>query len=130
MKLSAALSANAIRRASVVFAALLAVIVAYFSLVPPGSAPAPQLSDKIRHFIAYAALTVPLALWFGRGRLLLAVSAAALYGAGLEFAQALAGTGREGSVADAVANALGACAGGLAVALAFRLRRRAIPPPR
>lgn len=111
----------AIRRAAVVIAALLAVAIGYFSLVPPGEAPAPQISDKIRHFAAYAGLAVPVAMWFGPGRLA-AILVVALYGAGLEVAQALAGTGREGSLADAAANALGAAAGVLLVWIIARTR--------
>jgi VanZ family protein len=113
-----------IRRAAAVLAALIAVIVGYFSLVPPGEAPAPQISDKIRHFVAYAALAVPVAVWFGPGRLTAAMAVTALYGAGLEGAQALAGTGREGSLADAAANALGAVMGVLSAWAGARLLRR------
>lgn len=112
----------AIRRAAVVIAALLAVVIAYFSLVPPGEAPAPQISDKLRHFAAYAGLAVPVAMWFGPGRLA-AVLVVALYGAGLEMAQAFAGTGREASFGDAAANTLGAAAGALLVWIIARSRR-------
>lgn len=113
----------AIRRAAVVIAALLAVLIGYYSLIPPGDAPAPQISDKIRHFVAYAGLAVPVAMWFGPGRLA-AVLVTAAYGAGLEIAQALAGTGREGSLADAAANTLGAGAGFLLVWFIARTRAR------
>lgn len=113
----------AIRLAALVIAALLAVLIGYYSLVPPGDVPAPQISDKVRHFAAYAGLAVPVAMWFGPGRLA-AVLVAASYGAGLEIAQALAGTGREGSLADAAANMLGAGAGFLLVWLIARTRAR------
>ncbi len=124
MKAAPASYPASIRRAAAVSAALIAVIVGYFSLVPPGEAPAPQISDKIRHFVAYAALAVPVAVWFGPGRLFAAMAATVLYGAGLEGAQALAGTGREGSLADAAANALGAVTGVLSVWMGARLLRR------
>ena len=112
----------AIRRAAVVIAALLAVVIAYFSLVPPGDAPAPQISDKIRHFAAYTGLAVPVSMWFGPGRIA-AVLVTAAYGIGLEIAQGLAGTGREASLADAAANTLGAGAGFLLIWFIARTRR-------
>lgn len=119
-----ALYSVSIRRAAAVLAALIAVIVGYFSLVPPGEAPAPQISDKIRHFVAYATLAVPVAVWFGPRRLMAAMAVTALYGAGLEATQALAGIGREGSLADAAANALGAVIGVLSVWTSARLLKR------
>lgn len=112
----------AIRRAALILAVLLAVLIGYFSLVPPGEAPAPQISDKIRHFAAYAMLAVPVAMWFSPKRLA-AWGLTALYGGGLEIAQMLAGTGREGSPADALANALGAGAGVFLIWVIARTRR-------
>jgi hypothetical protein len=73
-----ALYSVSIRRAAAVLAALIAVIVGYFSLVPPGEAPAPQISDKIRHFVAYATLAVPVAVWFGPRRLMAAMAVTAV----------------------------------------------------
>jgi VanZ family protein len=113
----------AIRRAALVIGLCLAALIGYFSLVTPGEAPAPQISDKIRHFAAYAALAVPAAMWLGPGRVLAALLVA-LYGAGLEVAQAFAGTGREGSVADGAANSLGAAAGTALVWIIARTRAR------
>lgn len=112
-----------IRRAALVIGVLLALVIGYFSLVPPGEAPAPQISDKIRHFAAYATLAIPVAMWFGPGRMA-AWAVTTLYGGGLEIAQALAGTGREGSLADALANALGAGTGVLLVWIIARTRAR------
>jgi VanZ family protein len=111
-----------VRRAALVIAVCLAVLIGYFSLVPPGDAPAPQISDKIRHFAAYATLAIPVAMWFGPGRLAAWVLTA-VYGGGLEIAQALAGTGREGSWGDGAANALGAGAGVLLIWIIARTRR-------
>jgi VanZ family protein len=110
-----------IRRAAVIIAALLAAAIAYFSLVPPGEAPAPQISDKFRHFAAYAGLALPVSIWLGPGRLAAGILTAS-YGAGLEIAQGLAGTGREASLADAAANALGAGAGFLLIWFIARIR--------
>ncbi|MEQ9506051.1 MAG: hypothetical protein RLO80_07245 [Hyphomonas sp.] len=112
----------AIRRAALVIGALLALVIGYFSLVPPGDAPAPQISDKIRHFAAYAALAIPAAMWFGPGRLW-AWAVVAAYGGALEIAQALGGAGREGSWADGFANALGAGTGVLLIWIIARMRR-------
>jgi VanZ family protein len=111
----------AIRRAALIVGLCLAALIGYFSLVTPGEAPAPQISDKLRHFAAYTALAVPAAMWFGPGRVLAAVLVA-FYGAGLEVAQAYAGTGREGSFADGAANALGAIAGTALVWIIARTR--------
>lgn len=99
-----------IRLAAAVIAAALALAIGYYSLVPPGEAPAPQISDKIRHFGAYAMLAIPVAMALAPRRLL-PLGLAASYGALLEAAQAYAGTGREASFADGAANILGASAG-------------------
>ena len=112
----------AIRRAALVIFALLAVLIGYFSLVPGGEAPAPQISDKIRHFAAYAALAIPAAMWFSPGRLWVFVCVAG-YGALMEVAQGLAGTGREASLLDGLANAAGAGAGVLLIWIIARMRR-------
>ena len=112
----------AIRRAALVIAVLLALLIGYYSLVPPGEAPAPQISDKIRHFAAYATLAIPVAMWFGPGRLM-AWAVTAFYGGALEIAQGLAGTGREASFADALANGLGAGTGVLLIWIIARTRR-------
>ena len=63
----------AIRRAALIVGLCLAVLIGYFSLVTPGETPAPQISDKLRHFAAYWALAVPAAMWFGPGRVPAAV---------------------------------------------------------
>lgn len=111
-----------IRRAASVIAALLAVLIAYFSLVPPGETPAPQISDKIRHFGAYVMLAIPAAMWLAPRRIAPAVIVAA-WGIVLEIAQGLAGTGREASIGDALANTAGACAGVFFIWMVGRRRR-------
>jgi len=111
-----------VRRAALIIAICLALLIAYFSLVPPGDTPLPRLSDKIRHFAAYAALAVPVAMWIGPGRWS-AVALLTVFGAGIEVAQAYAPTGREGSLADGLADALGAAAGVFLVWLVARTRR-------
>lgn len=111
-----------IRRAALVIALSLAVLIAFFSLVSPDQTPAVQISDKIRHFAAYALLAVPAAMWFAPRRLAAWLSVAG-FGVVLEVAQGLAGTGREMSPLDALANAGGAAAGVLLVWTVARRRR-------
>lgn len=111
-----------IRRAAAVIAVLLALLIAYFSLVPPGETPAPQISDKLRHFGAYAMLAIPTAMWLAPRRIMPAVIVA-VWGIAMEIAQGLAGTGREASLSDALANTLGACAGVLLIWIVARRRR-------
>ncbi|MDP3459409.1 MAG: VanZ family protein [Hyphomonas sp.] len=113
----------AIRRAALVIALLLAAGIAWLSLIPGGTVPAPHLSDKVRHFGAYATLAIPVAMWFGPGRLV-AVLVLTLYGAGLEVAQGLLSETREASFFDAVANALGASTGALLVWIIARTRAK------
>lgn len=96
----------------------LAVLVIYLSLVPAGEVPAPQISDKVKHFMAYAALAAPLTVALRPARWLAATLAAAGLGLGLEVAQAMGDAGREGSPGDALANLLGALAGAGLVRLA------------
>jgi VanZ family protein len=112
----------AIRRAALTIGVLLAILIGYLSLVPPGDVPAPGISDKLKHFAAYATLAVPVAMWFAPARRRGALIVTA-YGAGLEVAQALSGTGREGSIADAMANGAGAAAGTLLVWWIARTRQ-------
>ncbi|MEX1251171.1 MAG: hypothetical protein WEA77_08265 [Hyphomonas sp.] len=112
-----------IRRAALVIAVLLALGVAYLSLIPGGTVPAPDISDKLRHFGAYAMLAIPAAMWFGPGRLV-TVLVLAVYGAGLEVAQGLLSATREASPLDALANALGASGGYLLVWFIARTRAR------
>jgi VanZ family protein len=111
-----------IRRAAAGIAALLALVIAYFSLVPPGETPAPQISDKIRHFGAYAMLAIPTAMWLAPRRIAPAIIAGA-WGIAMELAQGLAGTGREASIGDALANMAGAGAGVFLVWVIARRRR-------
>ncbi|HNR76083.1 MAG TPA: VanZ family protein [Parvularculaceae bacterium] len=68
-----------------------------------------RFSDKVAHFLAYAALggsAVFAGLTLG-GRRLFVIAALALYGASLEFLQGVGGV-RAAEFGDAVANALGA----------------------
>ena len=94
-----------------VTALALALFIAWQSLVPPSDIPGPKLWDKLLHFIAYGSLSVPVALWLGPRKLVVSLILIIAYGIGLELAQHLAPTGRVGSGADALANALGGLMG-------------------
>jgi len=88
-----------------------AVLIAYYSLSPTDGLPKVRWTDKISHFIAYASLSVPLAIAMGRERWLTAIALATAYGAFMELAQGTLTDNRDADLIDAIANALGACAG-------------------
>lgn len=88
------------------------------SLTPAASLPPyPDLWDKAQHFLAYGALGLCGAIGFPDRRTALRVGAGlVLLGAGLEVGQLFV-AGREGSLADVLANGLGAAMGVWAVRL-------------
>ena len=94
----------------------IAVVVAVLCLAPGRSIPDVNVSDKIKHFAAFAML----AFWFGsilvRRDLLWLALALLTFGALIEVAQELMRLGRNGEVRDLIADALGMLLG-LAVAL-------------
>ena len=117
-------------------AAAVAVVVLVTSLVPVPQTGGDQLPtllgvalDKWAHALGYGVLAVLLA-WGRRTRAVAAVlvlgGLVAGYGAAIEGLQALVPT-REASVADGVANALGALVGGLVWLVARRGRDRFEP---
>lgn len=121
------MSPERLHRAALVAALVIAVAIAVGTLAPAPSLPRVPGSDKLHHFIAFAALVFPpvaarpsLALW--------AVPSAILYGGMIEIIQPF--VGRHGEWEDALANAMGALIGAglgwLAHALLLRpmLRRR------
>lgn len=82
------------------------------SLLPPIELGAPQDSDKLGHFLAYAMLsTWAVNLFAGRRAQALAALSLILLGIGLEFAQAELTTTRMGDSRDALANTLGVATG-------------------
>ena len=87
------------------------------SLLPPIELGAPPDSDKLGHFLAYFTLMAWAVMLFQgwRARVLVA-GALILLGLGLEFAQAMLTTTRQGDARDMLANTLGVLAG-LGVAL-------------
>jgi VanZ family protein len=119
----ALLSHPLIRLLAAIMAAGLAVLIAVYSLVPSTDAPAPQVSDKIKHFAAYAALTAPLSVALGVGlrAACLALGISALFGISLEIAQMLGQAGREGSILDVAANLGGTLTG---ILIVWGLRRK------
>ena len=110
-----------IRRFAGYAALLLMVAIAILSLLPSADLPSVETSDKTKHFIAYAALAVPMAIRLGPGRALRALVLTAAFGALMEVGQLLAPTGRDFSVFDELANVLGATLG---TGIALALRRR------
>jgi len=101
----------------------IAALIIYLSLIPAREVPGPPVSDKLKHFMAYAALAVPMTLAAGAARWRSVVIVAALFGIGLEFAQAAVTADREGSGLDALANLMGALFGAGLVWIGLRLRR-------
>ena len=112
-----------IRRLALAVALTGAVLIAYLSLAPSTDVPRFQWSDKVNHFLAYTVMTAPLAIAFGRGRLVWAIAAATLYGVFMEFAQGWLTDTRVPSALDALANLAGACTGTAIAALCLRVMR-------
>lgn len=117
-----ALSFRFIRRLAAFAAACIAIIIAWLSLILGSDVPAPEVSDKIRHLAAYAALTAPLTLALHPRRWLLAALVGTVYGVAIEFAQAFGDAGREGSALDALANLAGALLGAGLIRLSAGVR--------
>ena len=117
--MKALLRHSAVRIFGALSALAIAALIVWLSVIPAAQTPAPQWSDKLKHFIAYAALTAPLAVALGPGlnRLCAALVLTGLYGAGLEVAQMVGDAGREGSLLDIAANLSGALAGLVLVAI-------------
>jgi VanZ family protein len=90
---------------------LVAAAIAILSVLPGEDLPEVHLRDKVEHAIAYAALSACICFWLGRRRIVAGVLVAVGFGALLEVAQALAGTGRTASFLDEGANLIGACLG-------------------
>ena len=113
-----------LRRLAMLATLTIAVAIAVLSLMPSGTATPVPGNDKMHHFIAYAALALPMTLWLGRQAVWRVFAITLAYGAVMEFAQWLAPTGREASLLDIFADAIGAGFGtGLGVAV-IRLMSR------
>lgn len=106
------------------FAAVFAIAIIYLSLTTVDGVLAPEISDKIKHFVAYFALSAPFLIAAGPRRLWPVILVCVLLGISLEFAQYYGENGREGSVMDAVANAGGALFGAAITSLFFKAKYR------
>lgn len=100
-----------------------AALVGGLSLVPGGALPSTQVSDKLEHFLAYAALgLVGVATARNGSRVALTILGIVAFGVAIEFLQTLS-PGRYAEIGDGLADAAGAAVGGL---VAMMLRRRRI----
>jgi hypothetical protein len=108
--------------AAVTLTTVLAVTIAYFTLMPvsvPQSVPG---SDKLHHLIGFAALILPCSMLWPRALIWL-LPAAMLFGGAIEIIQP--GIGRNGEWADFYADVAGATLGvgtGLMLRYIFRSR--------
>ena len=111
----------ALRALAALAALIIAAAICYLSLIPSAETPAPELSDKLKHFVAYGSFAAPLgiALGPGRARTMLSLAIVAAYGAAMEVAQMMGEAGRQGSWLDIAANLSGAVIG-LAVIMVLR----------
>ena len=87
------------------------VLVIVLSLMPASGLPSTDISDKIEHFAAYFALAVAGASGFhGRWARLIIIFSLIAFGLLMECGQMLS-PGRDPSIGDAIANALGVLCG-------------------
>lgn len=101
-----------------------AALVGILSLLPGRVLPAAEMSDKLEHLLAYAALgLIGGATARSGNRAICSVLGIIAFGIAIEFLQMFA-PGRLAELGDAVADAAGAVIGG-AVAIALRRRRLA-----
>lgn len=104
---------------------LAALLVGALSLVPGGALPPTHVSDKVEHFLAYAALgLVGVATARNGNRAALTILGIIAFGVAIEFLQMLA-PGRYAEFGDALADAAGAVIGGVIV---LALRRKRVAP--
>lgn len=102
---------------------VIVVAITILSLLPNEGQSITQWSDKAEHFIAYFALCSSLIIARGRYRFWAAIAAAIMYGIMMEFAQGALAFGRTPSLYDAIANAIGACVGGISALCLLKFRR-------
>ncbi len=104
-----------------------AVFVGALSLIPGRALPPSQVSDKVEHLLAYAALgLIGVATARNGHRAVCSVLGIVAFGAMIEVLQMLS-PGRYAEIGDALANAAGALIGA-AIAIAWSRRRLAISP--
>jgi VanZ family protein len=110
--------------AAVSLTAVLAVTIAYLTLMPVSMPQSVPGSDKLHHLIAFAALTLPCAALWPRALLWL-LPAAVLFGGAIEIIQP--GIGRSGEWADFYADVAGVSLG---MILGLSLNRLPMGRPR
>ena len=111
-----------VTRVSIVVTIALAAVIAVLTLMPPNQVEMPSGSDKTYHFLAFAALALPLAAVRPRWSVALFLVYSA-FGGTIEIIQPLVGRSRE--LADLVADMAGIAVGmalGFLVHLLFRRR--------
>ena len=96
-------------------AVLLALLITVGSLQPAGGGGSLPHVDKLMHLLAYGGLAGLAGLGWRDIPLWAVVLLAALFGIGIEIAQATLTDGRTASVADGLANLLGALLAALAL---------------
>lgn len=84
------------------------LVISYFSLLPREMMVTTALGDKVEHFIGYCALSLLANLGWKAPRI--TTNACIVFGILIEVAQGFEGS-RTPSIADAIANSLGAIAG-------------------
>lgn len=99
--------------------ALLVLVIAVLTLMPSSQAEGPPTPDKLYHFIAFAALVVPLSVVYPR-HVGWIVAGAVAFGGAIEVIQPHVDRGAEWL--DLLADLLGAIAGALAARLWVRSR--------
>ena len=105
-------------------AVICAVVIAVLSLLPGSDLPAPNMNDKLNHFIAYGVLMALATLGRGQVRLFGLMGGVILYGLVLEGLQGMMPYGRSASWIDALANTGGVVIGaGVGALLARGLAR-------
>ena len=109
-----------LRRAVLAVSFVLAVVTCYLTLLTKPDLSGQQQFDKLYHFLAFAALVLPSALFDRRDMLWIAVSALAL-GAIIEVIQP--SFGRSADMQDWIADIAGVALG-IALALLYRRLRR------
>jgi VanZ family protein len=102
---------------AIIATGILAAVIAYLTLTPR-NLDLGLSSDKLYHFIAFAALVFPCALLFAK-KLIWVLPAAMLFGGAIELIQPF--VGRAGELADFVADVVGVLIG-----VAFGLILRSI----
>lgn len=99
-------------------AVILAIVIAFLSLLPGSELPAQNVNDKVKHFAAYGLLTLLALICRAQREAFLFFLIIVGYGFLLEIFQGVMPFGRSASWLDGLANAIGALFGTM-IALAL-----------